>query len=82
MLHQPVAHARPFPRAERDEVLGFDDFAVADEARWVEAERPFPVVGTDVELVVVEEHHRPLFDVVACQYTLTLTLFLLPTLMF
>ena len=68
VLHQSVAHAGPLPRAERDKVFRFDDFTVADETGRIEAERLLPVVGADVELVVVEEHHGAFFDVVTCRW--------------
>lgn len=67
VLDEPVAHARPLAGAERDKVLGLDDFTLLDEARRVEFERLVaPVVGADVELVVVQEDDGAGLDVVTC----------------
>ena len=65
VLDQPVAHASPLARAEGNEILGLDDFALADESRRVESLRLVaPVVRTDVQLVIVQKDHCPFLDVV------------------
>ena len=66
VLDESVAHAGPFARTERNEIFRFDDFAVADEPRWIERQRLLPVIRADVQLVVVQKHHSPFFDIVTC----------------
>ncbi len=67
VLDEPVAHASPLARAERNKVLWLDDFSLADESRRIKSQSLIaPIVRADVQLVIVQKDHGSFLDIVSC----------------
>ena len=64
VLNEPVAHTRPLAGTKRDKIFGFHNRTASNESRRVKRQRSFPVVGRDVQFVIVEEDHGPFLNIV------------------